>query len=101
MGLPIPSHIVNAPKLYPGSALFMTAFSHLDTERFHSSDAPCPIPFSKIAEYAIAIGHEDPLYFVDVIRAVDDWHIGEIFRQIREANGKSKVNTRGTKFGRR
>lgn len=51
MGAPIPDRIQNAPELFPGLELYLSAFFDLDSERSHSNGVTL-IPATAIHEWA-------------------------------------------------
>jgi len=57
-GQPIPDRILNAPSLWIGSELYLTAFLELDSERSHGMGLT-RIPWTSIKEYALAFEFDE------------------------------------------
>lgn len=90
MGQPIPDRILNAPELYPGLGLYLSAFFHLDSERSHAF-GPTAIPITSVVAYAHAFNFDEEqvenlLFF---IREMDNANLKRV-KDKQTASGNKK-----------
>ena len=96
-GLPVPSHLTNAPELLPGLELYLMAFFDLDTERNHGMGIVA-IPWSSIAKYSEFYEFDqeqtDNLFYF--IRRLDDANMQHIqrLRETESRNAKRSAKPR-------
>lgn len=91
-GLPEPEWVQEEPIEQRGDDFYLTAFYQLSSDRQFGGNAPGPIPWSSIVQYADRRGLDPDvsIAFEHIIRAIDDTYIKWACNKIKKETPKGK-----------